>query len=164
MILHLVGFSCSTFTLRVWIPCLQILSCVAFLAWMCHLVEGDLKDSLPSGICSGCHPWFKCLETELKKKLQKKEEHFLDFLSAIPATSPYPFELDVCRIHLEEYHEPVFCTFNSFYYSVYCNLLCTHLKHWRLRGRKSKKPGYIFCSILIVFSSNTVWPLIYLKM
>ena len=114
MILHLVGFSCSTFTLRVWIPCLQILSCVAFLAWMCHLVEGDLKDSLPSGICSGCHPWFKCLETELKKKLQKKEEHFLDFLSAIPATSPYPFELDVCRIHLEEYHEPVFCTFNSF--------------------------------------------------
>ena len=49
-------------------------------------------------------------------------------------------------------------------YSVYCNLLCTHLKHWRLRGRKSKKPGYIFCSILIVSSSNTAWPLIYLKM
>ena len=28
-------------------------------------------------------------------------------------------------------------------YSVYCNFLCTHLKHWRLRGRKSKKAWYI---------------------
>ena len=49
-------------------------------------------------------------------------------------------------------------------YSVYCNFLCTHLKHWRLRGRESKKPACIFCPILIVSSSNTAWPLIYLKM
>ena len=28
-------------------------------------------------------------------------------------------------------------------YSVYCNFPCTCLKHWRLRGRKSKKAWYI---------------------
>ena len=46
------------------------------------------------------------------------------------------------RIHLEEYHEPVFLHLQQVY-SVYCNFLCTHLKHWRLRGRKSKKAWYI---------------------
>ena len=71
-------------------------------------------------------------------------------------------ELDICRIHLEEYHEPGFLHFQQVY-SVYCNLLSTHLKHWRLRGRESKQPGYIFCSIVIVSLSNTAWPLIYLK-
>ena len=35
-------------------------------------------------------------------------------------------------------------------YSIYSNLLCTHLKHWSLRGRESKKLGYIFCSVLTV--------------
>ena len=48
----------------------------------------------------------------------------------------------VCRIHLEEYHEPVFLHFQQVYL-VYCNFLCTHLKHWRLRERKSKKTWYI---------------------
>ena len=58
---------------------------------MCHPVEGDLKDSLPSGICSGYHPYFKRLETELKTNLQIKEEHFLDLLSAITASrEPLP--------------------------------------------------------------------------
>ena len=46
------------------------------------------------------------------------------------------------RIHLEEYHEPVFVHLQQVY-TVYCNFLCTHLKHWRLRGRKSKKAWYI---------------------
>ena len=80
---------------------------------------------------------------------QKRENSFIDTLRSC--------------IHLEEYHEPGFLHFQQVY-SVYCNLLSTHLKHWRLRGRESKQPGYIFCSIVIVSLSNTAWPLIYLKM
>ena len=73
-------------------------------------------------------------------------------------------ELDICRIHLEEYHELVVCTFNRFIRYTVIFSVHMHLKQWRLRGRESKKPGYIFCSILIVSSSNTALPLIYLKM
>ena len=66
-------------------------------------------------------------------------------------------------IHLKEYHNPVFLHFQQVYL-VYCNFLRTHLKHWRFRGRKSKKNLVHFYSILIVSSSNTAWPLTYLKM
>ena len=61
----------------------------AWLSWMCHLVEGDLKDSLPADISSVYHPYFKVfkrLETELKTKVQITEEHFLYLLSAITAS------------------------------------------------------------------------------
>ena len=73
-------------------------------------------------------------------------------------------ELDICRIHLEEYHELVVYTFNRFIRYTVIFSVHMHLKQWRLRGRESKKAGYIFCSILIVSSSNTALPLIYLKM
>ena len=53
---------------------------------MCPLVEGHLKDSLPTDISSVYHPYFKRLETELKTKVQIKEEHFLYLLSAITAS------------------------------------------------------------------------------
>ena len=53
---------------------------------MCHLVERDLKGSLPTDICSGYHPYFKRLETKYKTKLQIKGEHFLDILFAIIAS------------------------------------------------------------------------------
>ena len=61
----------------------------AWLSWMCHLVEGDLKDSLPTDISSVYHPYFKVfkrLETVLKTKVQINEEHFLYLLSAITAS------------------------------------------------------------------------------
>ena len=70
------------------------------------------------------------LWTELVTSLLRNSSGFFDWFGS------------VCRIHLEEYHEPVFLHFQQIY-SVYCNFLCTHLKHWRLRGRKSKKTCYI---------------------
>ena len=55
------------------------------------LNEGELKDSLPTGISSVYHLYFKRLETELKTKLEIKEEHFLNLLSAITASrEPLP--------------------------------------------------------------------------
>ena len=53
---------------------------------MCHLVDGHLKDSLPTDISSVYHWYSKRLETELKTKLQIKEQHFLYLLSAITAS------------------------------------------------------------------------------
>ena len=58
----------------------------AWLSWMCHLVEGHLKDSLPTDISSVYHWYSKRLETELKTKLQIEEQHFLYLLSAITAS------------------------------------------------------------------------------
>ena len=72
-------------------------------------------------------------------------------------------DLDICRIHLKENHVPV-CLHLQQVYSVYSNFVITHLKRWRLRGRESQKNLAHFCSILIVSSSNTAWPLIYVKM
>ena len=51
--------------------------------------EGDLDDSLPLGISSFYHSYFKRLESELCEDLQMKEEHFLNLLSAV-ATSREP--------------------------------------------------------------------------
>ena len=70
------------------------------------------------------------LWTELVSSLLRTSLGFFDWFGYL------------CRIHLEEYHEPVFLHLQQVY-SVYCNFLCTHLKHWRLRGRKSKKTWYI---------------------
>ena len=58
----------------------------AWLSWMCHLVEGHLKDSLPTDISSVYHWYSKRLETELKTKLQIEEQHFLYLLYAITAS------------------------------------------------------------------------------
>ena len=58
-------------------------------------------------------------------------------------------ELDICRIHLEEYHEPVFCTFNRFI--RYTVIFSVHT--WNTEdseGERLKEPGFIFCCILIV--------------
>ena len=55
------------------------------------LHEGDLVGSFPSGISAVYHSYFKRLEFELIKELNLKEEHFLDFLSAITASrEPLP--------------------------------------------------------------------------
>ena len=55
------------------------------------LIENDLKSSLPTDISSVYHLYFKRLETELKKNLEIKEEHFLNLLSAITASrEPLP--------------------------------------------------------------------------
>ena len=55
------------------------------------LHEGDLVDSLPSGISSVYHSYFKRLERELLEELDVKEEHFLNLLSAITASrEPLP--------------------------------------------------------------------------
>ena len=56
---------------------------------ICH--EGDLVDSLPLGISSVYHSYFKRLERELVKELDVKVEHFLNLLSAITASrEPLP--------------------------------------------------------------------------
>ena len=142
MILHSVGLSCSTFTFRVWIPCFQILSGMAFLAGICHLVEGDLKDSLPSGICSGYHPLFKCLETELKKKFQIKEEHFVDFLSAITASRrPLPVWTRYMSYPLRRVSRTSFLYFQHVY-SVYCNLT-VHTWNTKDSAGESKKKTWV---------------------
>ena len=72
-------------------------------------------------------------------------------------------ELDIRRTHVEEYHEPVFYTFNRF---IRCTVIFSvHSSNTEdSEGESKKKPGYILCYILIVSSSNTAWPLIYLKM
>ena len=55
------------------------------------LNEGDLVGSLPSGISSVYHSYFKRLERELLEELDVKEEHFLNLLSAITASrEPLP--------------------------------------------------------------------------
>ena len=55
------------------------------------LHKGDLVDSLPSGISSVYHSFFKRLERELLEELDVKEEHFLNLLSAITASrEPLP--------------------------------------------------------------------------
>ena len=55
------------------------------------LHEGDLVGSLPSGISSVYHSYFKRLERELLEDLDVKEEHFLNLLSAITASrEPLP--------------------------------------------------------------------------
>ena len=55
------------------------------------LHEGDLVGSLPSGISSVYHSYFKRLERELLDELDVKEEHFLNLLSAITASrEPLP--------------------------------------------------------------------------
>ena len=53
--------------------------------------EGDLDDSLPLGISSFYHSYFKRLECELCEDLCMKEEHFLNLLSAVAASrEPLP--------------------------------------------------------------------------
>ena len=53
--------------------------------------EGDLDDSLPLGIFSFYHSYFKRLECELCEDLHMKEEHFLSLLSAVAASrEPLP--------------------------------------------------------------------------
>ena len=53
--------------------------------------EGDLDDSLPLGISSFYHSYFKRLECELCEDLHMKEEHFLNLLSAVAASrEPLP--------------------------------------------------------------------------
>ena len=53
--------------------------------------EGDLDDSLPLGILSFYHSYFKRLECELCEDLHMKEEHFLNLLSAVAASrEPLP--------------------------------------------------------------------------
>ena len=55
------------------------------------LHEGDLDDSLPLGISSFYHSYFKRLESELCEDLHMKEEHFLNLLSAVAASrEPLP--------------------------------------------------------------------------
>ena len=52
---------------------------------------GDLDDSLPLGISSFYHSYFKRLECELCEDLHIKEEHFLNLLSAVAASrEPLP--------------------------------------------------------------------------
>ena len=84
MIFHSVGLSCSTFTFRVWIPCLQILSGMAFLnASPCRrTLEGQFANRHFFGVSL----YSKRLETELKTKLQIKKQHFLYLLSVITAS------------------------------------------------------------------------------
>ena len=53
--------------------------------------EGNLVDSLPSGISSVYHSYFKRLERELLKELDVNEEHFLNLLSTMTASrEPLP--------------------------------------------------------------------------
>ena len=53
--------------------------------------EGDLDDSLPLGISSFYHSYFKRLECELCEDLHIKEEHFVNLLSAVAASrEPLP--------------------------------------------------------------------------
>ena len=53
--------------------------------------EGDLDDSLPLGISSFYHSYFKRLECELCEDLHMKEEDFLNLLSAVAASrEPLP--------------------------------------------------------------------------
>ena len=53
--------------------------------------EGDLDDSLPLGISSFYHSYFKRLECELCEDLHVKEKHFLNLLSAVAASrEPLP--------------------------------------------------------------------------
>ena len=53
--------------------------------------EGDLDDSLPLGISSFYHSYFKRLECELCEDLHMNEEHFLNLLSAVAASrEPLP--------------------------------------------------------------------------
>ena len=69
-------------------------------------------------------------------------------------------DLDMCRIHLEENHVPVFCTYNRFI--LYTVIFWLHT--WNAEdsdAERIKKNLVHFGSILIV--SNTVWPLIYPK-
>ena len=52
---------------------------------------GDLDDSLPLGISSFYHSYFKRLECELCEDLHMNEEHFLNLLSAVAASrEPLP--------------------------------------------------------------------------
>ena len=71
--------------------------------------------------------------------------------------------LDIYRIHLEEYHEPVFCTYNRFirWYTV---IFSVHTWITEDAEGESKKNLVHFRSILIVSPSNTAWPLMYLKL
>ena len=53
--------------------------------------EGDLDDSLPLGISSFYHSYFRRLECELCEDLHMNEEHFLNLLSAVAASrEPLP--------------------------------------------------------------------------
>ena len=55
--------------------------------------EGDLDGSLPLGISSFYHSYFKRLECELCEDLHVKEEHFLNLLSAVAASrEPLPVD------------------------------------------------------------------------
>ena len=51
--------------------------------------EGNLVDSLPSGISSVYHSYFKRLERELLKELDVNEEHFLNLLSTLTASREF---------------------------------------------------------------------------
>ena len=55
--------------------------------------DGDVDDSLPLGISSFYHSYFKRLESELCEDLHMKEEHFLNLLAAV-ATSREPLPVD----------------------------------------------------------------------
>ena len=57
------------------------------------LDQGNLDDSLPLGISSVYHSYFKRLENELKKEVGVKEEDFLNLLSAVIASrEPMPID------------------------------------------------------------------------
>ena len=72
------------------------------------------------------------------------------------------YELDICRIHLEEYHEPVFRTFNRFI--RYTVIFSVHTWNTEDSEGESKKNLVTFSALSWSSSSNTAWPLIYLKM
>ena len=55
--------------------------------------DGDVDDSLPLGISSFYHSYFKRLECELCEDLHMKEEHFLNLLAAVAASrEPLPVD------------------------------------------------------------------------
>ena len=65
-------------------------------------------------------------------------------------------DLDMCWIHLEENHVPVFCTYNRFI--RYTFIFWLHSWKTEDSDGENKKNLVHFCSILIV--SNSTWPLI----
>ena len=70
------------------------------------------------------------------------------------------FGYDLCRIHLEENHVPVFCTYNrSIRYTI---IFWLHTWNAEDSEGENQKNLVHFCSILIV--SNYAWLLIYPKM
>ena len=70
-------------------------------------------------------------------------------ISQQPALRNIPAEFDICRIHLEGYHEPVFASSTGLF-GILQSSLYTLETLTTPRERVKKKPGYIFCSILMV--------------